>query len=211
MYDKEVLNELLRFAEVKEGSTVVDVYPGAGDWTRLFAGVVGPEGLVVSFVPTEIADIKPEQAHDMETMASEERLGNVHVASADLVTLADTVDAVDLVFMHLFYHDLHTALIQRRGATPFAFNRAAFNALRPGGSFLIIDHAAAAGTGTSDAPTLHRIAPAAVLAEVQAAGFVLVGESSILSNRTDSHAAAVFDTSIKGETDRFIYRFAKPA
>jgi predicted methyltransferase len=210
MYDKETLDELLRFADVGDGSTVVDVYPGAGDWTRLFASAVGPEGRVVSFVPTEIADIKPEQADDMERLAAEEGLHNVHVASADLVSLADAVDAADLVFVHLFYHDFHTALIQRRGATPAGFNNAALELLRPGGSYVIVDHAAAAGTWTSDSPTLHRIDPAAVRAEVEAAGFRLVAEASILANSDDPHTAKVFDPSIKGSTDRFAYRFVKP-
>jgi predicted methyltransferase len=210
MYDKAALSELLRFAEVREGSTVVDVYPGAGDWTRLFAGTVGPEGRVVSFVPTEIADIKPDQANDVEKMAAAEGLDNVHVASADLVALSDAADVADLVFVHLFYHDFHTALIQRRGATPSAFNKAVLDLLRPGGSYVIVDHAAAAGTWTSDSPSLHRIDPAAVRAEVEAAGFMLAAETSILANSDDPHTAKVFDASIKGSTDRFAYRFVKP-
>ena len=58
MYDKSKQSELIRFARVDVGSIVIDVYPGDGDWTRLFSEVVGPEGRVYSFVPTEIADLK---------------------------------------------------------------------------------------------------------------------------------------------------------
>ncbi len=42
MYDQSKLSELIRFARVDAGSTVIDVYPGDGDWTRLFSDIVGP-------------------------------------------------------------------------------------------------------------------------------------------------------------------------
>ena len=51
MYDQSKLSELIRFARVDAGSTVIDVYPGDGDWTRLFSDIVRPEGRVYSFVP----------------------------------------------------------------------------------------------------------------------------------------------------------------
>jgi predicted methyltransferase len=75
---------------------------------------------------------------------------------------------------------------------------------------VIVDHAAAAGAGAGDAQSLHRIDPASVRKEVEAAGFVLDAESTLLANKEDSHSIKVFDPSIKGETDRFAYRFVKP-
>ena len=33
MYDQSKLSELIRFARVDAGFTVIDVYPGDGDWT----------------------------------------------------------------------------------------------------------------------------------------------------------------------------------
>jgi predicted methyltransferase len=45
--------------------------------------------------------------------------------------------------------------------------------------------------------------------EVEAAGFVLDAESTMLTNKDDPHSIKVFDPSIKGETDRFAYRFLK--
>ena len=62
----------------------------------------------------------------------------------------------------------------------------------------------------NDAQTLHRIDPAAVRAEVEAAGFVLDAESTLLAKKDDPHSIKVFDPAIKGETDRFAYRFRKP-
>ena len=76
--------------------------------------------------------------------------------------------------------------------------------------WVLCDHAAAVGAGTSDAQSLHRIDPASVREEVEAAGFVLDAESTMLTNKDDPHSIKVFDPSIKGETDRFAYRFVKP-
>ncbi|MFL6679265.1 MAG: hypothetical protein ACJ8IK_13060 [Burkholderiaceae bacterium] len=141
--------------------TVIDVYPGDGDWTRLFSDVVAPEGRVRGFLPAEVA------------------------------------------------HP-HTPLMQAKGATAAAFNRTAYERLKSGGYYVIVDHSSPAGVGTSSAPALHRIDPATVRAEVEAAGFVLDAASSVLANQHDPHSVTVFDPSIKGETDRFAYRFVKP-
>ncbi len=72
-----------------------------------------------------------------------------------------------------------------------------------------MDHAAAVGAGTSVAQSLHRIEPASVRAEVEAVGFVLDAESAILANKDDPRSVKAFDPSIKGETDRFAYRFVR--
>jgi len=210
MYDQSKLSELIRFARIDAGSTVIDVYPGDGDWTRLFSDAVGPKGRVFSFVPSEIADLKPDQVGRMQTLAKEPGRGNVEAVSADLVAMPGVTQPADVVWLHLFYHDLHTTLIQAKGATAADFNRAVYERLKPGGFYVIVDHAAAAGAGTSAAQSLHRIEPASAREEVEAAGFVLDAESTMLANKDDSHAIKVFDPSIKGQTDRFAYRFVKP-
>ena len=210
MYDQAKLSELIQFARVDAGSTVIDVYPGDGDWTRRFSDVVGPEGRVYSFVPAEVAHFKNDPVGRMRTLAKEPGRENVEVVSVDLVAMPEATQSVDVLWLHLFYHDLHTPLMQANGATAAQFNRAVYERLKPGGSYVIVDHATAAGAGTNDAPSLHRIEPASVRKEVEAAGFVLDAESSMLANKDDAHSIKVFDPSIKGETDRFVYRFVKP-
>ena len=210
MYDQSKLSELIRFARVDAGSTVIDVYPGDGDWTRLFSDIVGPEGRVYSFVPAEVAHFKNDPVGRMQTLAKEPGRENVEAVSADLVAIAEATQPVDVLWLHLFYHDLHTALIQARGATAADFNRAVYKLLKPGGYYVIVDHAAAAGSGTSDAQSLHRIDPAFIGDEVEAAGFVLDAQSTLLANKDDSHSIKVFEPAIKGETDRLAYRFVKP-
>lgn len=210
MYDQPKLSEMITFSRVDAGATVIDVYPGEGEWTTLFSEVVGPLGRVDSFVPAEVAHFENDPVGLMRTLAQEPGRENVEAVSADLVAIAEATHPADVVWVHLFYHDLHTPLMQTRGATAAGFNRAAFARLKPGGYYVIVDHAADAGTGTSVAPTLHRIDPASVRAEVEAAGFVLDAETTVLADESDPHSAKVFDPSIKGKTDRFAYRFRKP-
>jgi len=181
MYDQSKLSELIRFARVDAGSTVIDVYPGDGDWTRLFSDIVGPEGRVYSFVPAEVAHFKNDPVGRMRTLAKEPGRENVEAVSADLVAMPEAMRPADVLWR-----------------------------LKPGGSYVIVDHAAAVGAGTSDAQSLHRIEPASVREQVEAAGFVLDAESTMLANKDDPHSIKVFDPSIKGETDRFAYRFVKP-
>ena len=209
MYDQSKLSELIRLARIDAGSTVIDVYPGDGDWTRLFSDIVGPKGRVYSFVPAEVAHFKNDPVGRMRTLAKEPGRENVEAVSADLVAMPVVTQPADVLWLHLFYHDLHTALIQAKGATAANFNRAVHERLKPGGRYVIVDHAAAAGAGTSDAQSLHRIDPAFVRKEVEAAGFVLDAESTVLTNESDTHSIKVFDPSIKGQTDRFAYRFVK--
>lgn len=210
MYNRSKLSKLTKFAGVEAGSTVIDVFPGDGDWTRLFSDVVGAEGRVYSFVPTEIVQIMSDSVARMETLAKEPGRENVEVVSTDLVAMPETAQPLDVLWLHLFYHDLHTALVQARGATAANFNRAVYKRLKAGGSYVIVDHAATVGAGTSVAQSLHRIEPASVREEVEEAGFVLDAESIMLANKDDSHSNTVFDPSIKGKTDRFAYRFVKP-
>ncbi|KAA8559295.1 hypothetical protein FX985_05664 [Pseudomonas extremaustralis] len=210
MYDTTQLSELLRFARVSAGSTVIDVYPGNGEWTRLFSDTVGREGRVYSFVPAEVAHFKSDPLGSMQALAKEPGRENVEAVCADLTAMTEVTQPADVLWLHLFYHDLHTALMQARGATAADFNRAVYERLKPGGSYVIIDHAAAIGAGVSDAQPLHRVEPASVREEVEAAGFVLDEQSTLLANKDDPHSIKVFDPAIKGETDRFVFRFVKP-
>ena len=89
-------------------------------------------------------------------------------------------------------------------------NKVIFNTIKPGGVFLVSDHAAAPGTAIDPDDKLHRIDPAIVRREVEAAGFKFEGESKVLANVGDDHTKAVFDPAIRGKTDQFVYKFRKP-
>ena len=93
---------------------------------------------------------------------------------------------------------------------PSSLARDAFNILKPGGTFMVIDHMAQPGRGLADTDTLHRIDPAAVRKIVEGAGFRFAGESKVLNNPADPLDIPVFDKSIRGHTSQFAYKFVKP-
>ena len=103
-------------------------------------------------------------------------------------------------------HDVHNV----QGIDMLAFNKAIFAALRPGGIYLVIDHAAAQDVPADVTSTLHRIRTDTVKHEVLAAGFVLEAQSNVLHNANDSHDMKVFDLSIQGKPDEFVLRFSRP-
>src|SRR5450755_4648324 len=117
MYDQSKISELIRFARVDAGSAVIDVYPGDGDWTRIFSDVVGPKGRVYSFVPTEITEVMKDQLGKMQALTKELGRENVEAVSADLVAMPEVTQPADVLWLHLFYHDLHTKLMGAKGAT----------------------------------------------------------------------------------------------
>lgn len=108
-------------------------------------------------MPAEVADFKNDPVGRMRTLAKEPGRENVEAVSADLVAMPEVTQPADVLWLHLFYHDLHTKLIQAKGATAADFNRAVYERVKPGGYYVIVDHAAAAGTGLSDTQSLHRI------------------------------------------------------
>lgn len=199
---------LIAFAGVKSGDVVVDVWPGTGYWSRLFSKVVGPAGKVYAYVPTEIAGFKSDPVGQAKAMAAEPGRGNVSVQVDPLASDNAPANAFDVVWTFQNYHDLHDSFMH--GADVDAFNRVIFKALKPGGVYVIVDHAAAAGSGLTHTEDLHRIDPAALRAEVEKAGFRFDGESKVLANPADPHTALVFDPSIRGKTDQFAFRFRKP-
>ena len=196
---------MLAFAGVKPGMTVVDLLPGGGYFTRLFAGAVGPAGRVYAWVPDEMLARAPQALDKVTAIAAEPGHGSVVPAHTALAAFKlDT--AADIVWTSQNYHDFYNP----PGADPIGFNRLVFQALKPGGAYVILDHSAPAGSGTARTRDLHRIDPAAVRRDVEAAGFRFEGESRVLANPADTRAVKVTDPAIRGHTDQFVLKFRKP-
>jgi predicted methyltransferase len=202
--------DIIEFARVKPGETVIDIWPGSGYWTRLFSGVVGPKGKVYSYIPAEIADFKGDPVGVIKKLATEPGRGNVVEVSDPLASPppAEMEHTVDVAFTFENYHDTYDPFM--KGADVAAFNRAMFKLLKHGGYYVVIDHAAPAGSGLAHTNDTHRIDPAMARSEIEKAGFVFDGESKVLANPDDPRTALVFDPTIRGKTDRFAYRFRKP-
>ncbi|HWE46261.1 MAG TPA: methyltransferase [Caulobacteraceae bacterium] len=198
--------EALEFAGVHPGEKVADLIAGGGYFTRLFAKAVGPTGHVYTIQPAEIIKIAPKYLDEIKSVTS--AYPNVTLIIDPLPQALNTPEKLDLVWTSQNYHDMHDPFMGPEDMA--AVNKAVFDALKPGGVYVVLDHAAAPGSGLSATNTLHRIDPEAVKREVLAAGFIFDGESKILRNPADPHTANVFDKSIRGHTDQFIYRFRKP-
>jgi len=197
--------EVLEFIGVKPGDKVADII--AGRFVRAFSQAVGPKGVVYAYEPAEIVKAHPQVMDTLKTLTADPAYANVVVSTAPINTPALPA-GLDAVFIRQNYHDLHDKFMGP--ADVAAFNRNVFAALKPGGVYVVLDHAAAAGSGLRDTDTIHRIDEATVKTEVLAAGFVLDGESHILANPADDHTKMVFDPAIRGKTDQFLLRFRKP-
>ncbi|MBP9756802.1 MAG: class I SAM-dependent methyltransferase [Phenylobacterium sp.] len=197
--------EMLEFAGVKPGQTVADFLPGGGYFTRIFAKAVGEKGVVYAVInappPNPAPDAKPNPI-----VAVAAAYPNINVVQASFQTLALPTQA-DVIWTAQNYHDLHLA---RFNLDVAAVNKAVYAALKPGGVYVVLDHAALPGAPLDTADKLHRIDPAIVKAELAAAGFKYEGESTLLRNTTDNHTKGVFDPTLRGHTDQFIYKFRKP-
>jgi predicted methyltransferase len=200
------LAEVVAFSGVKPGDKVVDLIPGSGYFTKVFSKIVGPKGHVFMIWPNEYAkEAQPDPVKNQALATS--GYSNTSVILQPGAAFA-TPEPVDLVFTAQNYHDYPDKFMGR--IDPMVFNRAVYKALKPGGVFLVIDHTAEAGSGLRDTDTLHRIDPAIVKSQVVQAGFVFVGESKALHNPDDDLKKLVFDKSIRGHTDQFIFKFRKP-
>ncbi len=197
--------EILALANIKPGGKVVDFIIGGGYFTRILSPAVGPTGAVYAYQPAEFIKFKAQYGEDLKAVAAAYK--NVTPLDASLGAL-DLPDGLDAVITVQNYHDLHLKAFP--ADTAAKVDAEVFKSLKPGGVFLVIDHAAADGSGLSAPDTQHRIDIAAVKAEVQAAGFKLAAESPLLRNPADPRTASVFDPSIRGKTDQFILKFVKP-
>jgi predicted methyltransferase len=194
--------EVVAFIGLKKGDKVADII--GGRLTGPLAEAVGPTGKVYAVETSEIVKGHPQLMDRMKALAAQ----SPNVVVSDEPVATPLPSGLDAVFIRQNYHDLYDKFMGPADVP--AFNKAVFAALKPGGVYVVLDHVAVAGSGIGATETLHRIDPARVKADVLAAGFTLDAESSILANAGDDHTKGVFDPSVRGHTDQFLYRFKKP-
>lgn len=195
--------DTLAFAGVRPGMVVGELAPGGGYFTRMLSDVVGPHGHVYGLENV----IWQDSVKDDQRLAAEPGRGNVTIEAGPFGQF-DLPAKLDLFWITQNYHDLHIA---KYGAGDVeAFDRRVFAALKPGGVFFILDHAANPGTTPDDIARLHRIEKAQVIREVTAAGFRLAAEGDFLHRPADDHTKPIFDPAIRGHTDQYALKFVKP-
>jgi len=200
--------ELVGLSGIQPGWRVLDLIPGGGYWTRIFSTAVGPKGKVYAIWPEAYGKLAVGDVAKLKAIAADPHYSNVVVQMQPSVELS-APEPLDLIWTSQNYHDYGDKFMGTPGTASLA--RAAYRLLKPGGIFMVIDHASAPGRGGSDTDTLHRVDPATVISDAKAAGFELVGKSDVLLNPQDPLTAPVFDRSVRGHTSQFALKFRKPA
>lgn len=199
--------ELLTFFGIAPGMKVAELAAGGGYTAELLARLVGPSGVVYGQNSKFLLDRFAEKPWS-------ERLGKPvmkNVVRTDREfddPLPPEAQGLDAVLLVLFYHDTVWMKTDRG-----KMNAAIFKALKPGGVYAIVDHSGRAGSGTSEAETLHRIEEKTVRDEVEKAGFKLAAEASFLRNPADTrdwNASPRAAADKRGTSDRFVLKFVKP-
>ena len=197
---------VLDLAGIQPGWKVADIMQGAGYFTRLFIAKTGPTGKVYAWSPDAFMKAKPALYDDSLNVlqrAYPDQIVTMRSSFDDLVF----PEKLDMIFTSQNYHDLHMKVFPAGLAAEM--NTKVFDALKPGGIYVVVDHVA--NPDTANAPdTVHRIDPAVLRKEIEAAGFKFDGESAALRKPADDHALMVMNPAIRGKTDQIIYRFRKP-
>ena len=200
--------DMLAFAGIGPGKVVVDMLPGGGYFTRIFAKAVEPGGRVYAYFGTQYDARLKSQNKDPDNQfadlkATYKNLGVIHGPLPQFVT----PQAVDLVWTSQNYHDMHN---KQYAMDVNEVNKAIYKSLKPGGYYVIIDHKAAETAGDDVTEALHRIKESTVKKEVEAAGFKLVAEGKDLNYASDDGTKRVFEADVKGKTNQFMLKFQKP-
>lgn len=230
--------QMLDFIGIRPGILALDVSAAGGYTTELLARSIGPSGMVYGQAPVRDpnrpapAPAAPEGNSNpsLPTAAApppagpprpsavaladrEKNMKSAGVAAAPIVAVPRPFEdpvppelataRFDLVTLMFNYHDLGFLGVDRA-----AMNRAVFRALKPGGHYVIADHAGRPGTGISESGTLHRIEEAFLRKEVEAAGFRLAEEGMFLRNPNDPRDKNTPDP--PQPKDEFVLKFVKP-
>jgi predicted methyltransferase len=195
--------ETVAFAGVKPGDKILELLAFGGYYTRILSKTVGPKGHIYSTMPDGLLQTRPQMADGLKAIMADPTYGNVSMLPEPNGN-PTAPEPVDMVWTSDNYHDLHNP--GPFGASDIAgFNKAAFAALKPGGLFIVIDHAGAPNSGFTQTGTLHRADPEAVKKEVEAAGFIFVAASDVLHRTNDNFTTRSDDTD-----EQFTFKFKKP-
>ena len=203
--------EVLRWLGLERGDRVLDYFTGTGYYAEIMARAVGPRGSVTG---TNAPNFMGNERIRNALNGIRERNRNAVFYALPVSAISFPRESFDFVLLHLVYHDAYweSARFGLPRIDPNTLTRALFEATKPGGTVAVIDHVANPGRDTrAEVEATHRILPATVRADFERAGFVFDGESDMLRNPQDDRSVNVFEPSIRGRTDRFVYRFRKPA
>lgn len=201
--------DVLMFAGIAPGMKVLDINSAGGYYSELLSRIVGAEGTVYAHNGVVYWDFMKQT---MPNRFANNRLANVAHMNGTSETVDLPAGSLDAAIAVLAYHDYFMTHGAREGGgreEVMPVLKSIYAALKPGGSFTIVDHIAEAGTGPDDFDKLHRIDPAFVQKQMEEAGFTLAGSSNALITDTDDATRSPFDPDLRRKTSRFVLKFVK--
>ncbi|MEX0644245.1 MAG: class I SAM-dependent methyltransferase [Parvularculaceae bacterium] len=199
--------ESLTFMEIAPGMTVFDMEAGAGYYTELYSHAVGPDGAVVMQNPERF---KSFLGDSVAVRLAGGRLANVRESYSNFDALDAPDGSVDVITWVWGPHEIYFHPDGASFGDATKTYAEIFRVLKPGGTYIVIDHSAVDGAPETTGNDLHRIDKVIVMQMADQAGFTLVSEADFLANPEDPRTVGVFDPSIRGHTDQFVLRFRKP-
>lgn len=199
--------DILKFADIEPGMSIIDLLGGGGYYTELFNYIVGSEGKVYIQNTTLFLKFSKEE---LEKRLNNNRLKNVTRLDSDFSNLKLPQD-IDLMFIGLSYHDIYVDREDKLLTTTHdEFFPQIYSAIRPGGKLVVIDHAGEVGTGKNNTTKLHRIDEKWAIKDIESAGFKLIKTSNILRNPNDDYKLDIWNKKVMHKTDRFVHLYEKP-
>lgn len=199
--------EILAFLGAAPGMRIGELFAGRGYTTELLARTVGDTGSVYAQNTKALMDMFLGQPwKERAAKPVMKRVTSLERPMDD--PFPAEVTNLDLVVLVLAYHDT----VNMKDVDRSKMNKAVHAALKPGGVYAIVDHSAAAASGTRDTEALHRIDERVVKQEVGDAGFELVADSAVLRNPADPrdwNCHPRFAGERRGTSDRFALKFVR--
>jgi len=201
--------EVLSFLNIKPGMTVLDLFSGGGYYTEMLNSVVGENGRVIAH--TNEAYI-PFSGEIYQTRYTNGRLAQTETLISEVDDLEFEKNSLDAAMLVLTWHDFMYADLENgwQAIDEALLVNKLCAAMKPGGVLGLVDHAANSGGEPGQvAKDLHRVDPQVVRDAFKDSCFKMDAEGGFLANPDDDHTLSVFDKTIRGKTDRFVFRFVK--
>jgi len=201
--------EVLKFLGLRSGMRVADPFGGNFYWAEITGRAVGPHGHVTVWQPQQFYTQKTYDTYQ----AVQAKEPNVWLRMSPMESPDIPAGKYDFMLINMDYHDIYWENAKRGipRMDPGEWLKTIYAAMKPGATVGVIDHVANPNNDTrATVEKYHRIDPNVVKADFKRAGFQLVATSDMLRNPADPHDVLVFDPSIRGKTDRFVFKFRKP-
>ena len=196
----------LKFLGLSDDMKVIELLPGGGWYTKLLAPVLKENGeLSVAYGASRVKKNLIDSNDDfkqVKVLASDAEIYREEGARFYSIKNPDLgTKKVDMVLTFRNYHNF-----AENGRK--AMNEAAWNALKVGGIYGVVDHTRRHMQSDND-ENRRRIDPVLAIKEIQQAGFELVDYSTLHYRPDDQLLYEVGRKTVTGNTDRFTLKFKK--